>query len=67
MVNAFRVRLSLSLSLSIALFLCSQYLNNDDDCSRVASCLERLKRVVLVVVVALRQFVKSMAVAQQKG
>lgn len=33
--------------------------------SRVASCLERLKRVV-VVLVALRQFVKGMAVAQQK-
>lgn len=76
MVNAFRVHLSLSLSLYCTLshslsfsFSVRSILTTTTTAagngSRVASCLERLKRVV-VVLVALRQFVKGMALAQQK-
>lgn len=55
---------SLSLSFSVRSILTTTTTAAGNG-SRVASCLERLKRVV-VVLVALRQFVKGMALAQQK-
>lgn len=56
--------LSLSLSFTVRSILTTTTTAAGNG-SRVASCLERLKRV-LVVLVALRQFVKGMALAQQK-